>query len=506
MSGRLTHHTQHPNHMTTETHEKHRLIPRLGLFTTTMIVVGAVIGSGIFRTPGGMAESLIATGSGTPFRLLGIWLLAGMITLLGALSNAEVASMIPETGGQYVYFEKMYGPFPAYLYGWSVFGVIQTGSIAAIAYVFAEYTIRFFGLGEMGVDPNAFSFHLPFIGDIRPAFELNAKMIASGVILLLTIINYFGVRFGGAVQNFFTVSKVLAMLILIGVAFLVPGEGAVANLTTPSSVGGGETLLIFGIAAALQGAFWTYDGWNNVTYIAGEVHTPQSSIPRALIYGLGTIITVYILINLAYAYILPIDQMATSKLVASDVADRLFTDGGTWIALLVMVSTFGTTNGTILASARVYFSMARRNVFPRFLGSVHERYRTPAASLFTQCAWSIMLVFTGTFNTLIDMLLFVSWVFYAAGAWGLFILRRKYPTATRPYRVPLYPFVPALFILFALAYLVLTVYNDIDNYIRATEAGEPALINSAMGLVLVLIGAPIYFYYRRKHAKVNESD
>ena len=477
------------------------LLPRLGLFTTIMIVVGAVIGSGIFRTPGGMAESLIGTGSATPFLLLGIWLLAGLITLLGALSNAEVASMIPETGGQYIYFEKMYGPFPAYLYGWSVFSVIQTGSIAAIAYVFAEYSIRFFGIGDVGTNPEAFSFHLPFIGDIRPAFELNAKLIAAGVILLLTTINYFGVKFGGAVQNFFTVSKVLAILLLVLFAFIFSDGGSTLNLRTSSAVTSGETLLIIAIAAALQGAFWTYDGWNNVTYIAGEVRSPQRNIPRALIVGLGTIITVYILINLAYAYVLPIDQMATSKLVASDVADKLFTNGGTWIALLVMISTFGTTNGTILASARVYFSMARKNVFPRFLGNVHERYQTPAASLFTQCAWSIMLVFSGTFDTLIDMLLFVSWIFYAAGAYGLFVLRKKYPGAERPYRVPLYPFVPALFILFALAYLALTLYNDIDTYIKATEAGEPALINSVMGLVLVLIGGLIYFYYRRKNGK-----
>ena len=488
--------------MSVEQNGKNSLLHQLGLFTTTMIVVGAVIGSGIFRTPGGMAESLIDTGMGTPLLLLGIWLLAGVITLLGALSNAEVASMIPETGGQYIYFEQMYGPFPAYLYGWSVFSVIQTGSIAAIAYVFAEYTIRFFGLGDLGINPDALSFHLPFVGDIRPAFELNAKLIAAGVIFLLTLINYFGVKFGGIVQNVFTVSKVIAMLVLIALAFVVPGAGAAANLTTPSTVTTGGTLLILGIASALQGAFWTYDGWNNVTYIAGEVQHPQRNIPRALIYGLGIIITVYLLINLAYAYVMPIDQMATSKLVASDVADRLFTNGGTWIALLVMISTFGTTNGTILASARVYFSMARRNVFPKFLGNVHPRFRTPAASLFTQCLWSIMLVFTGTFNTLIDMLLFVSWVFYAAGAYGLFVLRRKYPDAARPYRVPLYPIVPALFILFALAYLVLTFYNDIDTYTKAREAGEPALINSVMGLVLVLVGAPIYFYYRKRQKRV----
>lgn len=477
------------------------LLPRLGLFTTTMIVVGAVIGSGIFRTPGGMAGEL-----GSPEMLLGVWILAGLITLLGALSNAEVASMIPETGGQYIYFENMYGPFPAYLYGWSVFAVIQTGSIAAIAYVFAEYAVRFFGLSPLGVDPETFSFHVPAIGDIRPTFELLEKLIAVGIIALLSLVNYIGVRFGGAVQNIFTVAKVLAILVLVGLAFVVPGAGAAANLTTDSATLGPTEFGLLAIAAALQGAFWTFDGWNNVTYIAGEVRNPQHSLPRALVMGLGIIIVVYLLINLAYSYVMPIDEMAASKLVASDVAERLFSGGGTWIALLVMISTFGTTNGTILASARVYFSMSRRKVFPGFLGHVHPRFRTPSAALATQCVWSIMLVFSGTFDTLIEMLLFVSWIFYAAGAFGLFVLRRKYPERNRPYTVPLYPFVPALFVLFAVAYLVLTLYHDVTAYRDAVSAGEPALINSALGLVLVLLGTPIYFYYVRKHRQNKSTE
>lgn len=482
----------------TQTHDG--LLPRLGVFTTIMIVVGAMIGSGIFRTPGGMAGDL-----GSPELLLGVWILAGLITFLGALSNAEVASMIPETGGQYVYFEKMYGPFPAFLYGWSVFSVIQTGSIAAIAYVFAEYAVRFFGIGDAAVNPDAWSFHLPMIGDIRPAFELNAKLIAAGLILLLTFINYLGVRFGGIVQNIFTVAKIAAMLFLVVFAFVMPSVGAPENLTADSTILPASGVVgIFAIAAALQGAFWTYDGWNNVTYISGEVIRPQHSIPRALIIGIGIVITVYFLMNLAYSYILPIDEMAASKLVASDVADRLFDGGGKWIALLVMVSTLGTTNGTILASARVYFSMARRNVFPRFLGSVHPRFRTPSASLFTQAFWSVLLLFSGTFDTLIEMLIFVSWIFYAAGAYGVFVLRRKYPDVPRPYKVPLYPFIPALFVLFALAYLVLTVYNDIQAYQTATAAGEPALINSALGIMLVLIGTPVYLYYHRKQRNGRE--
>jgi APA family basic amino acid/polyamine antiporter len=255
------------------------------------------------------------------------------------------------------------------------------------------------------------------------------------------------------------------------------------------------------IAAALQGAFWAYDGWNNVTYIAGEVKQPQRTIPRALIFGMAIIIVVYLLVNLAYCYVLPIGQMAQSKLVAADVAEKFFSGGGRWIAAAVMLSTFGTTNGTILASARVYFSMARRNVFPRFLGNAHPRFHTPGASLAVQCVWSVALLFSGTFDTLTDTLIFVSWIFYAAGAYGIFVLRRKEPATPRPYRAPGYPLVPWIFVIFAVAYLVLTVYNDIDTYNAALAEGKPAIINSAFGLMLVAIGVPIYFFYRSRKGR-----
>lgn len=485
---------------------QYHLVRGLGLFTTCTIVIGAVIGSGIFRTPGGMAGELLSTGEGTLLLFLGIWIVAGFITLLGALSNAEVASMIPETGGQYVYFERMYGRFPAFLYGWSVFSVIQTGSIAAIAYVFAEYAARL-----LGVDPGisgdlaARTFTIPLLGDIRPFYELPIKLIAAGAIAFLTGVNYLGVLFGGAVQNVFTVAKVVAILALVILAFLLDPSGAAAGATFDTARIG-EVSLLVGIAGALQGAFWTYDGWNNVTYIAGEVRNPTRNIPRALIIGLAVIITVYLLVNLAYTNVMPLEEMAESSLVASDVADRLIPGGGFWVAILVVVSTFGTTNGTILASARVYFSMARRKVFPGFLGEVHPRFRTPGAALVTQALWSILLLFSGTFNTLIDMLLFVSWVFYAAGGIGLFVLRRREPDVPRPYRVPLYPVLPAIFVLFALAYVVLTIVNDFENVALAAERGEPAMLNWLLGTILVLAGTPVYFYFIRRRGGADGTD
>ncbi len=492
------------DHKGEERHSNIGLLPSLGLFTTTMIVVGAVIGSGIFRKPGVMAGELLGYGIGAPEILLGVWVLAGVITLFGALTNAEIAGMIPETGGQYVYFDRMYGAFPAYIYGWAVFAVIQTGSIASIAYVFAEYFTQFVPLPDLSAAGAAFSFHLPFIGDITPLAESGVKMVAALLIILLTAINYIGVKFGGIVQNIFTVSKVGAILALVVMAFTLPEVGSGANIFNDSTAAvatGGALALALGVAAALQGAFWAYDGWNNVTYIAGEVKNPQRNLPRALILGMGIILAVYLLINLAYCYVMPIDQMAQSKLVAADVAEKFFSGGGRWIAAAVMISTFGTTNGTILASARVYFSMARRNVFPRFLGGAHPRYHTPASSLVVQCVWSVLLLFSGTFDTLTDTLIFISWIFYAAGAYGVFVLRRKEPDTPRPYRVPGYPVVPWIFIIFAIAYLVLTVYNDIANYQAAVAAGKPAIINSAFGLLLVAIGVPFYFYYRKRNQK-----
>lgn len=455
-----------------------------------MMVIGGVIGSGIFRKPGLMAGQV-----GSPMILFAVWLIAGVLTLFGALTNAEVASVIPETGGQYVYFEKMFGPFFAYLYGWAVFAVIQTGSIAAVAYVFAEYAGELVRLPEFNATLSSFTIHLPFIGDVAPLADIGVKSLAAMLVILLTAVNYIGVKLGGVVQNVFTIAKVAAMALLFAGAFLLPTGGAVANLTTPSATIHPASLML-AIVAAMQGAFWAYDGWNKITYIAGEVTQPQRNIPLALGIGMLAVMVIYMLMNVAYAYVLPVDVMAQSKLVAADVAEKCFHGGGKWIAVAVMISTFGTANATILASARVYFSMSRRNVFPKFLGAAHPKFHTPAASLIVQGIWSVLLLFSGTFDTLTDTLIFVSWVFYAAGAYGVFVLRRKMPEASRPYKVPFYPFVPIAFIVFAGIYLVFSIYNDVVDYQAAVAAGKHAIINSAFGVALVLIGTPIYWFYR----------
>jgi APA family basic amino acid/polyamine antiporter len=459
-----------------------------------MVVIGGVIGSGIFRKSGVMAEQV-----GSPGLLLLVWLLAGVITLFGALTNAEISGIIPETGGQYVYFERMYGPFVAYLYGWAAFVVIQTGSVAALAYVFAEYSTQFFHLPELGGTAAAWSFHLPFIGDIAPLKEIGVKGLAVLVVLVLTIINYVGVRFGEVVQNICSIAKLVGMAALLVAAFLPTTGGSAAHFTASGAVvpKSGFALAV-AIAAALQGAFWAYDGWVKVSFIGGEVVDSQRVVPRATALGMFIVTAIYLAMNVAYCWVLPADVMAGSKLVAADTAERVLSGGGKWIAVLVMLSTFGANNAVILTSARVYFSMGQRRVVPSPLGRVHPRFHTPGAALTAQCLWAVVLILTGTFDTLTDTLIFVAWIFYAAGAFGVFVLRRKEAAAPRPYKVPGYPFVPAAFVVFAAVFLALTIYNDVANYRAAVAAGKPALINSALGLALVLVGTPIYFLCRRR--------
>ncbi|HEY2952524.1 MAG TPA: amino acid permease [Verrucomicrobiae bacterium] len=471
-----------------------RLIPALGLFSAIMLVAGGVIGSGIFRKAGVMASQV-----GSPEVLLGVWLVAGVISLLGTLSNAELAAMMPQTGGQYVFLQRAYGPFVAFLYGWALFAVIQSGSIAALAYVFAEYTTQLVRLPDASGPLAAVTIQLPLLGEIVPFKDLGVKALATGVILLLTVVNYLGVRFGGVVQNIFSVAKMAAMLGLAVAVMMKPGVGQFAHLTTNSSVIHPAGLAWWAaIAAALQGAFWAYDGWHKITYIGGELKSPRRDLPRSLILGILLVTGLYLLMSAIYAYVLPIDEMARSKLVAADVAERCFTGGGRCIAVAVMLSTFGAANAVILTSARVYFSMGGGGMLPAFLGRAHPRFHTPDASLVVQAGWSVLLLFSGTFDTLTDTLIFVSWFFYAANAWAVVVLRRREPETPRPFKVPWYPLVPMLFVGFGLVYLVLTLCNDVAAYRKAVAAGQPALLNCALGAALVLSGTPIYFFYRRR--------
>ncbi len=470
------------------------LVPTLGFFSATMLVAGGVIGSGIFRKPGVMAAEIGSAGV-----LLGLWLVAGVVSILGAMSNAELAGMMPRSGGQYVFLRRAYGPFVAFLYGWSLLAVIQSGAIAALTYVFAEYSTRLIVLPEASAALAAFAIHVPLIGDVAPFRDLGIKCLATSVIVGLTIVNYLGVRFGGVVQNIFSLGKIAAMVGLAAAVLLAPGVGDVANLQVNSTLVHPTGLAWWiAVAGALQGAFWAYDGWHNVTYVGSELKNPQRDLPRSIILGILLVASLYLLMSTIYAYVLPIDVMAQSKLVAADVAERVFAGGGRWIAAAVMVSTFGAANAVILTSARVYFSMSRDDLLPATLGRAHPRYHTPASSLVMQAGWSLVLLFSGTFDTLTNTLIFVSWFFYVANASAVIVLRRREPDAPRPFRVPGYPWVPLVFVTFGLVYLVLTLANDVGAYRQAVAAGKPAMLNSGLGLALVLSGAPVYFYYRRR--------
>lgn len=467
---------------------KTQLVRGLGLTAAMMIVAGSMIGSGIFRKPATMAGQLLS-----PELLILVWIAAGIITFIGALTNAEVAGMIDATGGQYVYFRKMYGDFVAFLYGWSIFAVIQTGSQAAIAYVFSEYLGYFFKYPQLAQSMQEFSIFMPFVGKIYPFVDFGTKAVAILCILFLTGVNYLGVVFGGAVQTVVTFIKIASILILSALLFIF-GNGSFSNVFTGFQIPA-ETMnnLISVIGLALAGAFWAYDGWNNVTFVAGEVKNPQRNVPLALLYGTLIVMAVYVLINIAFLYVLPIDEMSKSPLVAATAAEKIFgLYGASIISIAVIISTFGALNGSILATARVQFAMARDKLFFSPLGKIHPKCRTPHVSLVIQGIWSAVLVLSGSFDTITDYVIFAAWMFYMLGAAGVFVLRKKMPNVHRPYKVWGYPIAPAIFVVFSFLFLVNSVISDSQD--------------AAMGSILILYGLPIYVYWKYYSKKNNAAN
>jgi len=462
----------------------------IGFTTTFSIVLGAIIGSGIFMKPALMMSQL-----GSPLVLLSVWVVAGIISLFGALSNAEVAAMMPETGGQYVFFKRMYGNGFAFLYGWAGFTVFNTGGVASLAYVCAQYSNYFLHLPHLATSiEQSFFFHIPFIGDIHPVENLGVKSLTIFYVLVLTYINYRSVKSGGRLQNVLTALKAAALALLIG-GILFSGKGALQNITT-SLPGMPHGLAMVGAyVAALGGAFWAYDGWNYITFVAGEVKNPQKNIPRGLFTGVLGVIVIYILVNLAYVYILPAPDIASSHLVASDAATKAWgVIGGAAIALMVILSTVGATNSVVLTIARVTFAMAGESRWFTRAGKTQPRFKTPGNALWLNCAWTIVLVITGSFDILTSMLIFVTWFFYGMSALGVMILRHKMKDTYRPYKVWGYPYVTLLFVAFTAFFLVFTLYADITNYAQ----GKTTLVNSLLGCVITCIGIPVYWLSARK--------
>ncbi len=473
------------------------LTRKLGLWATISIVAGSVIGSSIFMKPSTMAAQL-----GSPMIMLGVWIFGGAISMIGASINAEIGAMMPVTGGQYVFFKKMYGDFFAYLYGWASFSVINTASIAAIAFIFSQYTEVFIHLPRFSTSTeHLITIHLPFLGNLFPLENAGVKSLTIILVVLLTGINARSVQASGRVQILFSAAKIIALLIMIGMIFFSGKGDAHHFVQNSSSFNHHPWVLIGGMVAALSGAFAAYDGWNNIGFVAGEINNPQKNIPRALFIGLGICILLYVLTSQAYLYMLPIDEMAKSNLVATDAVTKIVGPMGVGlIAFMVMLSTFGATNGNILACTRITFAMAQEGMFFRKYGAVHPRFNTPSKALWLHTMLICCFILTGSFDMLTDLFVFITWIFYGFAAFGIFILRRKMPDAERPYKAWGYPILPLFFVGFSLFYFVITLYTDITNYID----GKTPFISSVFGLLLTAAGIPLYFFFKKRypHAEI----
>jgi len=467
-------------------HEVHSsgLLTKLGLYTAILIVISSMIGSGIFKKAAPMSVDLQSGGI-----LLLCWIIAGLVTLIGAATNAEVAGMIAAPGGQYVYFKEMYGKAFAFIYGWSCFSVIQTASIASIAYVFAESVNAVIPLPHLSESLEQFT----LFGIFNPLASFGVKVLTILTILFLTAANYLGVIFGGFINNVFTTLKVLGILIIIFLGLTLSG-GSVDNLSplgeNPAAQYGTSLGLFGAMFAAMLGAFWAYDGWNNIGYLGGEVKNPKRNIPLALFIGVGVVMAIYLLTNFVYLYVMPVNEIIEiagreNTIIAVEVMRKFLGNGGAFfISILIMIATFGTTNGTILASSRIYFAMSKDKLFLKSCGDIHSKFKTPYISLVIQGIWASLLVLSGTFDQLTDMLIFASFIFYGAGAFGVFILRRKMKDTPRPYKALGYPVLPLIFVLFCITLVVVTIIQN------PRDAG--------IGLALVLSGIPFYIFWNRK--------
>lgn len=462
----------------------------LGLKATIAIVIGGVIGSGIFMKPALMASQL-----GSPLLLLSVWLVAGIISMFGALSNCELATMFPETGGPFVFFKKIYGNIFAFTYAWAAFAVVNTAGNASIAYVCSQYTNYFIELPRFsGVTEKMVHLNIPAIGTVYPLENIGVKVLTVILIWLLSIINYRSVKSGSTLQSVLTFMKALAIILLIGGMFF-SSKGSVSNIITNSDSMPSGWALVGAYMAAISGAFWAYDGWNNITFVAGEIQHPQKNIPKALFSGLLFCIGVYVLINLAYIYVLPIGSLASSSFVASDAASVSWGSiGAGIIALLVILSTLGAANANVLATARTTYAMGEGNRWFSSAAKIHPKFNTPGTALLFNGVWTTVLIFSGSFDMLTDMLVFVTWFFYGMSTLGVIILRFRMKNIERPYKVWMYPIVPVIFLLFVGFFLCSTVYTDILNY----SNGSAPVINSVLGIAITLLGIPIYFISKQK--------
>ncbi|MCL6604416.1 MAG: amino acid permease [Paenibacillus sp.] len=415
------------------------------------IVVGMIIGSGIFLKPG-----IVLSNAGTPTMSILAWVVGGIITLASALSVAEIAAAIPKSGGLYTYLGELYGGVYGYLLGWVQAVISYPASVAALAIAFATYS----------------SFFLPMN-------DLQQKLLAVGILLFILTMNAISTKCGGVIQTIATVGKLIPVVGIVAIGLLSDIAPGFSGIHTPVSGAG------FGVA--ILGTLWAYDGWIGVTNMAGEMKDPAKTLPKVISIGVVFVIVVYVLFNIAIFQVLPYDAIISSKTPGADAAEALFGNGGgAFITAGIIVSVLGALNGYLMTAARVPQAMGEKGQIPfsQTLSKIHPKFQTPANALIFQSVLAIIYIFSGTFNTLTDLLVFVLWIFFTMGVFGVFILRRKMPVEKGRYRVPLYPITPIIGVVGGLYILISTIISD--------------PVRSFVGIGITLVGLPIYFYMNKK--------
>ena len=445
-----------------------KLKRQLGLFDSSMMVIGIVIGSGIFMTTGLMAEAIPSASL-----ILLAWVLGGLQMLAGALTYAELGAAMPKAGGQYVFLREAYGQLPGFLFGWIAFVAYISGTNAALAIAVADHVGSFYpSLSTQNIIIDVGSFSIS-----------GGQIFALSLILILSIINYLGIVFGKWIQNIFTVLKIGSILLfaLTGL-FISTGNHIDMSLnTTNMSIGS----ILTGMGIALVAVNWTVGGWEYITFAAGEIKNPKRNLPLALIIGTVTILTLYFLVNIAYLKVLPMDSLIGEIKVGEMTARSLYGPGiGGLFVLVIIVSMFGALNGNILVGSRVYYAMAKDHLFFSKAADVHPKFHTPGNAIIIQGLWAAVLTLTGTFEELITLVVFVNFMLWIASASTVFVLRKKQPDLDRPYKVWGYPYVPAFFIIFSSAIMVNTFFKSPEQ--------------SLIGLGLTLLGIPAFWYWKKK--------
>jgi basic amino acid/polyamine antiporter, APA family len=468
------------------------LVRRLGLFSAIAVLVGSTIGTGIFRSPSGIAARVPDEGL-----YLLLWVLGGFFTLCGALTIAELAAALPRTGGIFVFLREGWGRLPAFLFGWSELVIIRASALGAISTVFAEYFLRLL--------------NVPVTISVQTAEGVGQQSsplvhyVAAGAILIVAVFNILGVQLGALVQNITTGTKYIALLMLVLAAFIFGGNNPaqITVQTTPAS--DSVSPILFGLA--FISLLWVYDGWADVTFVGGEVKRPERFLPLALIFGTLAVIAIYLLANLAYLHLLDINQIANSKLVAADAAYRIVGDVGVkLVSIAVMISAFGTLNGSMMTGPRIFFAMADDGLFFKEIALVHPRFKTPYVAISLAAALAIFFVLVRNFEQLADTFVLAIWPFYAAGVAAVYALRRKRPDLPRPYKTLGYPITPALFILAVVILIgnaLINDFNNLGNY-RLLFSGRHTPSDWSAALMvfsIILLGIPAYFIWRATHSR-----